>query len=101
MGAVFSQHLVKANLPEFAAWKKANGVPVVGTSGAAELDYHQTRYPFPCILLMGSEKQGLLDHHLRLCDMIVKIPMIGRSDSLNLAIATAVVLYEIFNQHRL
>ncbi len=50
---------------------------------------------------MGSEKQGLLEHHLRLCDMIVKIPMIGRSDSLNLAIATAVVLYEIFNQHRL
>ena len=101
MGAVLSQLLVKTSLHEFAAWKKANGFSVVGTSGAAELDYHQTKYPFPCILLMGSERQGLLDQHLRLCDMIVKIPMIGRSDSLNLAIATAVVLYEIFNQHRL
>jgi TrmH family RNA methyltransferase len=100
MGAVFSQHLIKASLQEFAASNKANHIPVVGTSGAAELDYHQARYPFPCILLMGSERHGLLDQHLRLCDMIVKIPMIGRSDSLNLAIATAIVLYELFNQHR-
>ena len=100
MGAVFSQLLIKTSLQEFAAWNHANPIPVVGTSGTAQLDYHQVKYPFPSILLMGSERQGLLDQHLKICDMIVKIPMIGRSDSLNLAIATAIVLYEMFNQQR-
>jgi TrmH family RNA methyltransferase len=100
MGAIFSQKLIKADLSSFADWKKTSQVPVVGTSGKAELDYHVALYPETCILLMGSERQGLTENHLRLCDMIVKIPMIGRSDSLNLAVATAVILYEIYNQRR-
>ncbi len=49
---------------------------------------------------MGSERHGLHDEALKLCDQVVKIPMKGSSDSLNLAVATAVVLYEIFNQRR-
>jgi RNA methyltransferase, TrmH family len=52
------------------------------------------------VLLMGSERQGLQDQHLAACDALVSIPMVGSSDSLNLAVATAVVLYEIFNQRR-
>ena len=47
---------------------------------------------------MGSERQGLQDHHLALCDEVVSIPMAGNSDSLNLAVATAVVLYEILTR---
>ncbi|MBE0699033.1 MAG: RNA methyltransferase, partial [Anaerolineaceae bacterium] len=42
----------------------------------------------------------LQDFHLALCDAVVSIPMVGASDSLNLAAATAVVLYGIFNQRR-
>ncbi len=49
---------------------------------------------------MGSERQGLKPHHLKLCDQVVRIPMYGRGDSLNLAVATAVMLYELFNQRR-
>jgi TrmH family RNA methyltransferase len=52
------------------------------------------------VLLMGSERQGLKHHHLKLCDQVVRIPMYGRGDSLNLAVATAVMLYELFNQRR-
>jgi TrmH family RNA methyltransferase len=100
MGAVFSQILVRASLDEFAAWKKAGNYAVVGTSGAAETDYHHIHYSSPLVLLMGSERQGLLPRHLELCDQLVRIPMVGRSDSLNLAIATALVLYEAFNQSR-
>lgn len=100
MGAVFSQRLVKCPFEAFARWKIKHGTAVIGTSGAATSDYQALRYPDPCILLMGSEKQGLLQHHLDLCDHLVSIPMAGRSDSLNLAVATAVVLYEIFNQRR-
>jgi RNA methyltransferase, TrmH family len=100
MGAIFSQKIIKTTIHDFTSWKETSELPVVGTSGVADLDYHQVHYPFPFILLMGSEKQGLLKQHLSLCDMIVKIPMVGRSDSLNLAVATAVVLYEVFNQQR-
>ncbi|NPV85975.1 MAG: RNA methyltransferase [Anaerolineae bacterium] len=100
MGAVFSLDLVRSSFDDFASWKTKNHLTLVGTSGSAHMDYHYFGYP-PClILLMGSERQGLQTHHLRLCDAVVRIPMVGRSDSLNLAVSTAVVLYEIFNQRR-
>lgn len=100
MGAVFSQQLVKTSLAAFADWKNKKQIPLVGTSGIAVQDYHYCAYPNPMVLLMGSERQGLSPQHLRLCDQVVRIPMQGRSDSLNLAVATAVVLYEVYNQRR-
>lgn len=100
MGALFSQRLVKATFAEFAEWKRRTNSPVIGTSDAAKVDYHAYRYPTSLVLLMGSERQGLSEHYLKLCDTVVSIPMLGKSDSLNLAVATAVVLYEILNQRR-
>lgn len=100
MGALFTQKLVHATFAQFASWKRAVGVPVVGTSDKASSDYHAYRYPGSLVLLMGSEREGLMKHHLDLCDAVVSIPMLGKSDSLNLAVATAVVLYEILNQRR-
>ncbi len=99
MGAIFSQRLVKANFEEFAAWKQQHQYPVIGTSGAATIDYQSISYHFPTILLMGSERQGLSPEQQAICDVMVRIPMVGRSDSLNLAVATGVVLYEMFRQY--
>jgi TrmH family RNA methyltransferase len=100
MGAVFTQKLVRASLDEFAAWKHSHGALLVGTSDKAQTDYAAYPYPRGMVLLMGSERQGLRQQHLDLCDAVVAIPMLGRSDSLNLAVATGVVLYEIYNQRR-
>ncbi|MDD5369988.1 MAG: RNA methyltransferase [Anaerolineaceae bacterium] len=100
MGAIFSQRLVRTSLDEFSGWKKRTGVNVVGASGAATDDYHAVQYPDPLVLLMGSERMGLLEAHLWLCDHVVSIPMAGRSDSLNLAVATGVILYEIYHQRK-
>jgi RNA methyltransferase, TrmH family len=100
MGSIFSQKLVIAEWKQFFDWESCSGVSLVGTSGAARQDYNQFVYPMPLILLMGSERQGLQEHHLRACDAVVSIPMVGRSDSLNLSVATGVVLYAIFNQRR-
>ena len=100
MGAVFSQKLIKTKFEDFASWKKNSKFKVIGTSGESSVDYQKMIYPEDLIILMGSERQGLLEKHLKLCDEIVSIPMVGRSDSLNLAVATAVVLYEVFNQKR-
>ena len=100
MGALFTQGLVKTSFAEFAEWKRLRGTALVGASDSAKLDYTHFRYPAEMVLLMGSERQGLSAQCLALCDEVVAIPMVGASDSLNLAVATAVVLYEIFNQRR-
>jgi RNA methyltransferase, TrmH family len=100
MGALFSQKLVKASFEEFAIWKRTQQVALVGTSGGAAQDYQLVHYPAGLVVLMGSEREGLDEDHMRLCDQMVRIPMAGRSDSLNLAVATGVVIYEIFNQQR-
>ncbi len=100
MGAIFDQPLVKTAWPSFVSWKKREGAAVVGTSDKARQDYHRYRYPQGLVVLMGSERQGLQDHHYALCDAVVSIPMRGASDSLNLAVATALVVYEIVNQRQ-
>lgn len=100
MGALFNQRFVRTSQAAFAEWKKRRQCTLVGTSPAAERDYHTVVYPRPTILLMGSEKQGLSEAMQALCDLRVKIPMVGRSDSLNVAVATSILLYELFNQRR-
>ncbi|HEU5226160.1 MAG TPA: RNA methyltransferase [Ktedonobacteraceae bacterium] len=100
MGAIFSQRLVKTSFPAFASWKDRHHYAVIGTSDAAPRHYRDIAYPSPVILLMGSERQGLQPEHQACCDFIVHIPMRGSCDSLNVAIATAVVLYEVVDQRR-
>ncbi len=98
MGAIFSQRLVKASFAEFAQWKRERGLTVIGTSDKGSVNYRAATYRDPLVLLMGSEREGLSVEQQAVCDAMVRIPMIGRSDSLNLAVATGVVLYEIFYQ---
>ncbi len=100
MGALFSLKLIKAEFDDFKTWVQAKKVPVIGSSDKAEQDYMTYPYPDPCILIMGSERQGLSPCYQYLCEQIVRIPMQGRSDSLNLAMATGLILYQIFNQRR-
>ncbi len=98
MGAVFALPLVRASWEEFAAWKGATGLPLIGTSDKAPTSFQAVVYPQPAVLLMGSEREGLAPAHQALCDLMVAIPMRGRSDSLNLAVATGVMLYELLRQ---
>ncbi len=100
MGAIFSQRLVKASFVDFSHWKQRYNYYVTGTSKAAPYDYRKVLYRFPMVLLMGSERLGLSSEQQALCDQMVSIPMVGRSDSLNLAVATGIVLYEVFYQAR-
>ena len=95
MGSLFHVPLLAASLGEFTAWKSKTGVPVWGTHLKGAVDYRTVDWPETCVLMMGNEQSGLSDAHVAACDGIVKIPMAGRADSLNLAVATAVMLYEI------
>jgi TrmH family RNA methyltransferase len=100
MGAVFSQNLMRTTFPEFNAWCSREHCTLVGTSPSAATDYLAVAYPEPTVLLMGSEQHGLTAEHIAACHHLVRIPMVGRCDSLNLAVSTSTILYEIFNQRR-
>ena len=95
MGALFTQEIATARWPEFVAWLRAGDGQLVGTSLKATQDYLQAEYRKPCFLLIGNEQQGLPVEYEDECDLLVKIPMAGRADSLNAAMATAVMAFAI------
>ena len=95
MGSLFHVPLIAAELDEFVAWKRARKIPVWGTHLKGAVDYRTVEWPQTCVVMMGNEQSGLPDAHVAACDGIVKIPMAGKADSLNLAVATAVMLYEV------
>jgi TrmH family RNA methyltransferase len=100
MGALFTQRLAQAGWVQFIAWLRAGPGQLVGTSLKAELDYQEPRYAKPAFLLVGNEAQGLPPAYEAECDVLVKMPMLGKADSLNAAVATAVMAYEVINQWR-
>lgn len=96
MGSVFAVPLVKATPDAFLAWRKGFPGTVAGTHLKGAVDYRSV--PFsekPVLLLMGNEQQGLPDNLAENCDVLLRIPQEGRADSLNLAVATGVMLFEI------
>jgi TrmH family RNA methyltransferase len=95
MGALFTQAIATARWPEFVAWLRGGEGQLVGTSLKATRDYLEAEYPRPCFLLIGNEQQGLPSDYEAECDLLVKIPMAGRADSLNAAMATAVMAFAI------
>jgi RNA methyltransferase, TrmH family len=99
-GAVFSQRLVRSSFAAFKNWLEAHNVPCIGTSADAATDYIDVAYPRPMVLLMGSERSGLSAEQESICDALVRIPMAGRVESLNVAVATGILLYEALNQAR-
>ncbi|MBY5330864.1 RNA methyltransferase [Rhizobium ruizarguesonis] len=95
MGSVFAVPVARATPEEFIAWRKSAGVSVVATHLAGAVDYRTIDYrKKPVVLLMGNEQSGLPEQLAREADALARIPQQGRADSLNLAVATAVMLFE-------
>jgi RNA methyltransferase, TrmH family len=96
MGSLFALPIVRASVPAFKAWAAASGALVVGTHLEGAVDYRSVDYAGrPVVLLMGNEQQGLPTELVQACGHLVRIPQAGKADSLNLAVATGVMLYEI------
>ena len=93
MGSIFAVPLVKATEAEFAAWRGGWTGSVIGTLLSADVDHREAAYAKPALVLMGNEQQGLTPDMAALCDVNVKIPMRGRADSLNLSVATGIMIY--------
>ena len=95
MGSIFDVPVVRMAPGRFATWSRTWRGDIVGTQPAAREDFRKAAYGHPTLLLMGSEGPGLSPELAAMCTRLVRIPMAGRLDSLNLAVATALVLYEI------
>lgn len=100
MGALFTQTIVQARWEEFVPWLRAGPGELIGTSLKATDDYQAPAYGSPAFLLVGNEAQGLPADYEAACDRLVKMPMLGKADSLNAAVACAVMAYELLNQKR-
>lgn len=94
MGSIFHVPVARAGEADFLAAVRRHGARLIGTHLSADTDYRRADYRLPAVLVMGNEQQGLSDGLTAACDTLVRVPMRGRADSLNLAVATGLVLYE-------
>ena len=93
MGSIFAVPIFRAETAAFLSWRRAWPGSVVATLLTAATDYRSADYRAPTLILMGNEQAGLPDDLAASCDVAVKIPMRGRADSLNLAVATGIMIY--------
>ena len=100
MGALFTQQLAAARWDEFVPWLRSGPAQLIGTSLNAAQDYQEPAYGKPAFILVGNEQAGLPAAYEAECDLLVKMPMLGKADSLNAAVAAAVMAYEVINQWR-
>jgi TrmH family RNA methyltransferase len=99
LGALFSQRIVRATQADLTRWLPNSGCLVVGTSPDGDVDYREVDYALkPVVIMGGNERVGISKEQIALCDHLVRIPMAGYVESLNLGIATALVLYEVLRQ---
>jgi TrmH family RNA methyltransferase len=101
MGAIFTQKLVQTRWDDFLPWLRGGPGELVATwLGGDTQDYQAVRYAAPTFVLVGNESQGLPPAYAAAADVRVKMPMMGKADSLNAAVAAAVMAYEVLNQRR-
>ena len=97
-GVLFSVPLVVADSQSVLAWLRERGIRTVATTPAAEKIYSAVDLRGPLAVVMGSEQYGLSEFWLKHADLPVRIPMAGQADSLNVAMATIITLFEAVRQ---
>ena len=93
MGGIFRQTFVRTSWAQFARAKSA-GWKVIGADVGAETGFREASFPQGTILMLGDERKGLSSRQKQHCDQFVRIPMLPETDSLNVATAGSLLLYE-------
>jgi TrmH family RNA methyltransferase len=98
MGTLFWNPVVQASFADFADWSNQHGYHVYGTSAHGSQDYRLIqRFERPMVLLLGSEREGLTADQAAHCQHLLRLPMHGRTSSLNLAVAAGIMLYQMLS----
>ncbi len=98
VGTLFTVPVVEAKSEEVSIWLKSCGISVVAAAPSAEKIYTQADLTKPIAVAFGTEQYGLSDYWMEAAETKVKIPMRGVADSLNVALSTGVLLYEVLRQ---
>ena len=96
MGALFQQKLIRTSYSSLNHWIRRHKCSVVGASPDGKVDFHCFKYPRSTLLFLGEERKGLNQNQQDICHHLIRIPMVGKSDSLNLAVAGSLLLYEVY-----
>ncbi|MES2301537.1 MAG: RNA methyltransferase [Pseudomonadota bacterium] len=95
MGAIFTEKLAQVRWDEFIGWLREGEGQLVAASLREAVPYRGAPYAGPCFVMVGHESRGLPEDYEMACDLRVTMPMKGRADSLNAAVAGAVLAYEV------
>lgn len=95
MGSLFHVPVARMGEEQFLSFCRKWPGSIAGAHLSGNLDYRAARYDQPVLLVMGNEQAGLSEEITGVCNLLVRIPIIGDADSLNLAVATGVMLYEL------
>ncbi|MEM9570698.1 MAG: RNA methyltransferase [Pseudomonadota bacterium] len=98
MGSLFDVRMARASFDSFNAWRQASNLNMVAASVNGQTPHTGVNFEQPSLILMGNEQAGLPPAIEAQCDTLCLIPMRGGADSLNLAQATAIMLYEGWRQ---
>jgi TrmH family RNA methyltransferase len=100
IGTLFSLPVAEATSDETRAWLRRHRVQIVAATPRGDRDYTEADLARPTALVVGTEQYGLSEDWMELADARVRIPMLGQADSLNVAAATTILLYEAVRQRR-
>ena len=99
MGSLFHVHVAETESPaELAAWARANGARIYAASTGGAQAHFEAEFSGRTAFLIGNEARGLSAEALECADAVIRIPMLGRAESLNAATAAAVLIYEVVRQ---
>ncbi len=98
VGTLFSLPVIEARTEELLPWLSQNGIAIVAATPHATLEFTEANFTQPLAIIVGSEQYGLQNTWLQSANIQVKIPMKGKADSLNVATATTLLLYEVLRQ---
>lgn len=100
-GCAYQMDIVKVvNLARTIDYLKANNYWIVGTSLDTDLDYKDVDYSGNICLVIGNEGKGISSLISKKCDFITKIPMYGRTNSLNASVAAGIMIYEVIRNRK-
>lgn len=101
VGTLFTVPVIESTSQETLLWLKKHGIKIVAATPSATVEYTQINMREPIAIAVGTEQLGLSKQWLENADLSVKIPMLGKADSLNVAMATTILMYEAIRQRRL
>jgi TrmH family RNA methyltransferase len=98
MGSIFAVAIARATFRELNEWRRGAGFTLIGTSLQARTRHDAPDVVGRVMILMGNEQSGLPAEAEAACDALVRIPMRGRADSLNLAVSASLMLYDVWRR---